>query len=117
MKTLRIWVPGYNPWGMGGHVHYTLAADIECEGPFELGKGLVAYTAKAPNGTEFVVDSVSLGIVGASLESAREDVETGELEVMHKQQRDAKAGYKKDLERNAVQVREPGYFWAKLNAI
>jgi hypothetical protein len=117
MKTLRIWVPGYNPWVMGGHVHYTLATDVECDGPFEVGKGLCAYTAKAPNGTEFVVDSVSLGVVGDSLEAVRKDVEEGALDVMHRQQRDALARYERDRDRGAVEVREPGYFWAKLNAI
>lgn len=116
-ETRRIWIPGYRPFVMGGSVHYTLAADIECEGPHDIGKGLFAYTAASPSGRVFVVDSVSNGVVGDSLEGVRKDVAEGKLETMQKQQRDALAHYERDLGRHAVEVKEPGYFWAKLNAI
>ena len=47
----------------------------------------------------------------------RKNVEEGELEVMLKQQLDAKKNYEADRERGALEVKEPGYFWAKLNMI
>jgi hypothetical protein len=102
---------------MGGHVHYIISSDIECEGPFDIGKGLFAYTATSPAGIQFVVDSVSLGVVGNSLDAVRKDVEEGELDVMHQQQRDALARFKAKLAAGAVEVREPGYFWAKIGGI
>lgn len=118
MKSIkRIWIPGYRPFVMGGHVNYTLACDVECEGPVDIGKGLFAYTATAPNGQQVIVDTVSLGVVGNDLEDVRKDVEEGELEVMLKQQIDAKKNYEADRKRGALEVKEPGYFWAKLNMI
>lgn len=102
---------------MGGHVNYTLACDLECAGPIPLGRGFKAFTATSPSGKTIVIDSVSFGVVGDSIEDVKKDVAAGSLAVMRKQQREAKAHFKSDIQRNAVEVREPGYFWAKLNLL
>lgn len=119
MKTTkRIWVPGYRPFVMGGSVHYVIACDVEVEGPFALGRGIKGYTAEAPNGTKVVVDAVSLGIVGNSLEAVKADVKAAEsVAIMRKQQQEAKEHYAKAAAAGDVEVREPGYFWAKLGVL
>jgi hypothetical protein len=113
----RIWVPGYRPFVMGGHVHYTLAADIECEGPFDMGKGIEAYTATSPTGKVLVVDSVSLGVIGPSLEEVRADVAEADIATMRKQQDEAKLHYEQELSIGAVEVCEPGYLWIKAGGL
>jgi len=85
-KTLRIvWHRTYQPFIMGGNVHSTISALLECVGPYDLGKGFTGWLTTAPNGRTFVSENRSHGTVGETIEQVRKDVAEGDAEVMRVQ--------------------------------
>lgn len=109
--TKRIWTIGYRPFVMGGSVHYNMACDIKCDGPFDLGDKYKGYLAIAPNGKTFVAEYKSGAIVGDTIENVKNDILTGDKEMMEKQVKDAIESSKK------VEVVSEDYFWEALKAI
>ena len=103
-----IWTRGYRPFVMGGSVHYDLGCKTTCEGPFDVGRGYSAWMATAPNGNKFVAEATTGAIVGGSLEQVREDIKTGDPELMKKQMADAKQRVKD------VEEKDPAFFWHAL---
>lgn len=81
----RIWTRGHRPFVMGGLVHYVMAADVECRGPYALGQGYKGYLSTAPNGATFVSEASSGAIVGSTLKEVRADIDQGSPSVMRKQ--------------------------------
>ena len=105
-----VWTIGYNPWVMGGNVNAPVGARIPALGPFLIGRGLKAYLVLSPSGIIHVAEGDTGAFIGMTLQEVREDVRTGDPEVM-KHQID-KAW--KDSKR--VKVLEPREFWSWFRA-
>jgi hypothetical protein len=92
MPALRIWVPCYRPFMMGGNVRQPIATKVEAEGPFDLGKGFEGYLVVNPrSGKMHVACAISGGLVGSSIKEVRDDIAAGELKMMKAQVAKAKA--------------------------
>lgn len=75
LKRIRIYVRAYRPFILGGNVHAMLALNTVATGPFDLGKGFKGYIVTNPKGQTYVAEATSGGIVGASIEEVRADIE------------------------------------------
>lgn len=82
---MRVWTEALRPFVMGGDTRYAHAADLEVEGPHELGKGFVGWLATAPNGRTSVAEDMSGGIVGDTLAEVRRDVGIAPAGLMRRQ--------------------------------
>lgn len=74
--SIKIWSSAYRPFILGGNVHSPICTTVEAMNELhDLGKGCKAYLVTSPTtGKTYVVESTTLGIVGASLEQVRRDV-------------------------------------------
>lgn len=73
-------------WSLGGTPSIKLiAAELEVEGPYDLGKGYSGFIATSPKGETFIVERSTGGFVGGSLEEVRADVKKASREVLAKQ--------------------------------
>lgn len=86
---IRAWTYGYFPFKMGGSPWQPIAADVEADGPHDIGKGMQAYLVTAPSGKTYVAEAVSGAFVGPSLERVRKDVRAGGEDMMAEQLRRA----------------------------
>jgi hypothetical protein len=103
------WTYEYRPFVMGGSVWQPMVTELECIGPFDLGKGYEGYFAVDPStGITLVCESQSCGIVGNFIEQVAKDIAEGDDEVMKKQVYDAILKYQ-----GARRV-APEEFWKKL---
>ena len=106
-----IWTKGYRPFICGGRVNYDLGCQVACEGPFDIGSGYKAWVTIAPNGKKFVSEATTGAIIGSSLEEVREDIQTGDPDMMKKQIADAMQRIKD------VEEKDPTVFWRALNCL
>jgi hypothetical protein len=102
---VTVWTRGYRPFIMGGNVNADLKADVECDGPFDLGKGYSGYVFQAGK-KWFVAESESGGIVGngatqeEALKSVIDDVRVADEAFMEQQIKDACARREKAAMQN-----------------
>ncbi len=87
-----IWTYGYRPFVMGGKTNYIRGAEVECEGPYDLGGGYSGYTVVSPSGHGLVVEATSGAIVmndkttaEEALRLVRKDIKEGDPEMMKEQ--------------------------------
>lgn len=92
---------------LGGSVSYILQAELECTGPYDLGKGYVGYVAKSPSGKSFVSEEKSMAIIGNHLYEVQQDVKMAKKQAMISQILDAKKKYK---EMDVVTVSPQDFF-------
>jgi len=86
--TMRVWTKTKvgSIWSLGGTPQVKLiAAQLEVEGPYDLGKGYSGFIATSPGGETFVVERTTGGFVGGSLEEVRKDVKKAHAAVLKKQ--------------------------------
>jgi hypothetical protein len=81
----NIWTWYYNPWKMGGSCNQPMLAEVECLGPYDLGKGYEGYYTVSPNGRTFVMEAETGAIVGYTLEEVRSDISSGDEQEMRDQ--------------------------------
>lgn len=70
---------------LSGNVHAPIATDIPVIGPFDIGKGHEGYLAASPSGKTYVIEKLTGGIVGSSLDDVRKDIEEADPEVIKEQ--------------------------------
>jgi hypothetical protein len=107
---ITIWSEAYRPFIMGGNVHAPLKTSVPATELVDLGKGYKGYIVTSPRGKTFVIESITGGIVGDSLEVVRKDVEQADETVVKEQ---INAGLKRFKECEAV---SPAQFWNALRA-
>jgi hypothetical protein len=91
MTEMLVWKQSYRPFLLGGNLRAPMSATLPVMGPFDLGGGYQGFLALHPeNNSTYVVESITGGIVGSSLEAVRNDIATAKTEVMEKQIEDAK---------------------------
>ena len=76
--TLRVWIQHYEPFQFGGDVHRPVCCDLEVGEPSDLGGGYEGYLIALPNGKTAVVESLSGGVVGLTIEEVRNDIAAGD---------------------------------------
>ena len=103
---MEIGLKSYRPFVMGGPTCSYIKCDVSAEGPYDLGGGYQGYLVTAPDGTTYVADAISGGIVGPSLEAVRADIQQGDPEFMVRQVEEAKVGISK------ATLLSPDEFWA-----
>lgn len=92
---MRIWTEAYRPLIMGGDVNAPISTEVEVGEPIDVGSGIRVYLIVAPNGNEYVAESVTGAFVGISIEEVERHIAEGDPEVMWKQIEDAKERVKK----------------------
>jgi hypothetical protein len=98
-RKVRVYTLRYEPFIMGGSVWQPVAANVEWEGEYDLGKGYRGYLIISPNGKTFVAESQSGAFVGPSIQQVREDIaESEDIDFMKKQVEDAKIQSKQATE-------------------
>lgn len=107
----KIYTLSYQPFVMGGDVWQPIAATVEVDGPYEIGGGYKAYVAEAPNGKIFVAEEQSGALIGPSLEEVREDVRTGDIDIMKQQVADA------IVQSKNAEIIEEEEFWRRLKCL
>lgn len=107
---IKAWTTNYRPFIMGGDVNAPIMAEIEASGPFDIGKGYLAYLIVSPSGKTFVCESVTGAIVGSTIEQVKDDVKSGTKKDMDKQIDDAKSMVKRAYMASADE------FWHRLRA-
>jgi len=107
-KKLKIFTLGYFPFVMGGRVWQEICIEVEnAEGPYDI-EGYQVCVVKAPDGTTFVVEATSGALVGPNLEIVRNDITSGDKEIMDQQVAEAVEKSKK------ARMIEPEEFWRML---
>lgn len=106
---MKIWTRNYRPFIMGCDVNAPMMADVPVVGPFDLEKGYQGYLAVSPAGNTFVVESLTGGIVGDSIEEVRADISDADEEFMRQQIVTAN-----ELSKRAYMV-TPEVLWKKLD--
>jgi hypothetical protein len=71
-----IWTIGkLGPFQLGGYPTFVLKTQVECQGPFDLGKNVSVFLTLSPRGNIVVIESQSMGIIGHNgLEGVKEDL-------------------------------------------
>lgn len=106
---MKVWTTYYRPFILGGNVNAPVHCILEpAAGPFDLGKGYKGYLVVAPSGKTYIVEAITGGIVGNTIEEVRDDVAVGDEEVIEKQIEDAFS-----LSKESFQV-SPDVFWKML---
>jgi hypothetical protein len=105
---MKVFTMRYQPFIMGGNVWQPVCCDVEVEGPYELGLGYKGYVVTAPNGKTFVAEASTGAFVGPDVKSVKNDIETGDQELMKKQVSEAAVLSKKASEVSAEE------FWGLL---
>jgi hypothetical protein len=85
MPRITVWVPGHRPFLMGGDVHALLKAEVEADGPHDLGKGYSGYVVTTPSGKTHVAEATTGALIGPSLRDVRADIRAGKPAVMKQQ--------------------------------
>jgi hypothetical protein len=89
LAKITIYAPNYQPFRLGGNVHAPMSCQVEALGPYPIGKGFEGFLVVSPFGKTYVAEKESGGLIGPSLDSVREDVESAELKVMKEQVQEA----------------------------
>lgn len=109
---VKVYTLGYFPFVMGGNVWQPISCEVETENKkHDLGRGYKGYLITAPNGKTFVAECDSGAFVGPTLEQVREDIKTGDPEVMKKQVADAL------IESKKAKKIDPSEFWGRLKCL
>jgi len=103
-----IWTTRNNPFGLGKTIDY-VGCVLDCNGPFNLGKGFKGWVATAPNGKKFVAEHETGAIVGNDLELVKTDVANASKQTIMEQLGEAL----KNLPR--VQILSTDQFWSGLH--
>lgn len=86
----KIWTMYYNAFTMGGSCERPMLAEVDCTGPYDLGKGYIGYIAVSPlTANTYVVESTTGAIVGNALGQVKYDIAVASEEVMKSQIEDA----------------------------
>lgn len=109
---MRIWTIGYFPWILGGDVKPNVMADVEVDGPHDLGKGYIGYRAASPSGKTYIAESETGAIIGGSLSMVRADIADADEEVMRKQIANAH----ERLNLHDTRFMTPADFWQHMKA-
>jgi hypothetical protein len=81
-----VWKKSYRPFILGGDVNAMLGVEVQVGEKFDLGGGYEGYLIANPfTGETRVAEATTGAIVADTLEQAREDVKTGDPEVMAEQ--------------------------------
>ena len=75
-KRMVVWKYQYRPFTLGGNVHQPIKCGLDVTGPFDV-EGYEVYVTISPSGETFIVDAISGGIIGDSIEQVRTDVLAG----------------------------------------
>jgi len=101
-KQIRVYTMKYEPFIMGGSVWQPVAAIVDYEGEYDLGKGYKGYLIVSPDGKTFVAESESGAFVGPSIQEVRNDIaKCKDLEFMKKQVKNGKTQSKQAREISA----------------
>jgi len=104
-----IWTEGYRPFIFGGSCYYPLMTTVDCEGPFDLGKGYLGWVTYSPlTGNCYVAEDTTGAIVGHSITAVRKDIKEGDPKVMREQVANAQRRISNPLVNTEV---EPAEFW------
>ena len=82
---MRVWTEAYRPFMMGGDVHAPISTEVGVGEPVDVGNGIQVYLIKAPNGNEYVAESVTGAFVGICIKEVRQHIAEGDPEVMKQQ--------------------------------
>lgn len=106
---MKVWTTHHRPFIIGGNVNASVHCELEPNaGPFILGKGYLGYLVVAPSGKTYIVEAITGGIVGNTIEQVRADVAVGEDKVIAQQIKD---NFELSLETFPV---TPDVFWKML---
>ncbi len=99
---------GYFPFIMGGDVWQPMKTEVDCKGPYDVGRGYGVYVITAPNGRKFIAEMETGAFVGPSLQKVRSDVKRGDSKLMTEQIVEAKSMLQRAMTVTAEE------FWRKL---
>lgn len=85
MEKIRIFNRAYRPFIMGGDVHGFISTDVDVTETFIVNDFITLYEVRGPDGKTAIVEAISGGIVGNSLNKVLKDIETAEPDVMKEQ--------------------------------
>lgn len=91
MLLVKAWTMRYEPFRCGGSLWNPVIAEVEAEGPFDLGKGFHGHVFTSGEGRFHVAESETGALVGAgvtmesALEAVRKDIDEAEETVMAQQ--------------------------------
>ena len=105
---MLIWTEAYRPFLMGGDVNAPISTEVEVGEPIDVGSGIRVYLIVAPNGSEYVAESISGAFVGIDVEEVKRHVADGDPEVMTRQIEAAKKRVQK------ATPLDPEDFWSML---
>ena len=75
-KTKVIWIPGYQPFIMGGNVNTPWGCRVKVGPLVELAKGIAIREAIFDNGQKIVVEERTGGVCADSIKEAKRDLKT-----------------------------------------
>lgn len=82
---MDVWTWGYFPFTIAGNEERPVKCNLSVVGPFDLGYGYMGHITISPKGNTYIVESSTGGIIGDSVKKVKNDIETGDPEVMRRQ--------------------------------
>ena len=108
IRKVKAWTRAYLPFRLGGNLRPLFSAELDCDPPVDAGKGFFVQVAHGPDGITLVVDPISGGIVGDTLEQVQEDIAAcDDIGLMKTQIDDAKA----EVDKEGVENLDVAEFW------
>ena len=108
---IKVYTLRYTPFVMGGNTWQPVAILVEADGPHDLGSGYNGFIVTAPNGKTFIAEAESGAFIGPDLKTVKEDISTGDSEMMKTQVADAK------IQSAQARMLDPDEFWKLLKCI
>jgi len=83
--SILMWTAAYRPFRMGGNVNQPVGIEVTVGEPIPLDHGISVYVVVTPDGRKAIVEAMSGGIVGTSLEQVKRDIEDADPAMMRDQ--------------------------------
>lgn len=110
-EQMKVWTSAYRPFILGGNVNAPIWCDIEpASAPIDLGKGYQGAVIVSPSGKTFVVEVITGGIVGSTVEGVKADIASAEDSILKEQME------RESRRAETAEKVSPEDFWRQLKA-